>query len=157
MTFPPIRKPFRKSPWPSWWNKLIAPVISLAVEIGMRRGEILAIKANDIDAKNRCLLIPHTKNGHARTIALSSKALAVGRAGEDRLFPLTANAFRLAWERVKARAGIDDLHFHDLRHEAIIGTETEEAWSFRRSPTSFWSVSWFDLRTVSSSRPALAQ
>jgi len=25
----------------------------------------------------------------------------------------------LAWERLRKRAGIDDLHFHDLRHEAI--------------------------------------
>ena len=35
------------------------------------------------------------------------------------MFPITANAFRLAWEKVKLRAGIEDLHFHDLRHEAI--------------------------------------
>jgi integrase len=37
----------------------------------------------------------------------------------DRTFPITTNAFRLAWDRVRARAGITDLHFHDLRHEAI--------------------------------------
>ena len=35
------------------------------------------------------------------------------------MFPITANAFRLSWERVKRKAEIDDLHFHDLRHEAI--------------------------------------
>jgi integrase len=40
-------------------------------------------------------------------------------ATEGRLFPITGNAFRLAWGRVKRRAAIDDLHFHDLRHEAI--------------------------------------
>jgi len=32
---------------------------------------------------------------------------------------MSANAFRLSWERVRKRAGISDLHFHDLRHEAI--------------------------------------
>jgi integrase len=32
---------------------------------------------------------------------------------------MTGNAFRLVWERVKKRAGIVDLRFHDLRHEAI--------------------------------------
>jgi integrase len=37
----------------------------------------------------------------------------------DRVFPLTANAFRLAWDRLRARADLADLHFHDLRHEAI--------------------------------------
>ena len=35
------------------------------------------------------------------------------------MFPITGNAFRLSWERVKKKAEIDDLHFHDLRHEAI--------------------------------------
>ena len=42
-----------------------------------------------------------------------------GGDGNDRIFPLTPNAFRLAWERVKKRTEIDDLHFHDLRHEAV--------------------------------------
>jgi len=37
----------------------------------------------------------------------------------ERVFPITANAFRLAWDRVRERAGITNLHFHDLRHEAI--------------------------------------
>jgi integrase len=32
---------------------------------------------------------------------------------------MAPNAFRLAWERVRRRAGLDDLHFHDLRHEAL--------------------------------------
>ncbi len=38
---------------------------------------------------------------------------------EQRLFPITPNALRLSWERICKRAGIKDLHFHDLRHEAI--------------------------------------
>jgi integrase len=33
------------------------------------------------------------------------------------LFP--ANAFRLAWDRLKRRAGVSGLRFHDLRHEAV--------------------------------------
>lgn len=33
---------------------------------------------------------------------------------EWRVFPITANAFRLAWERVRRRAGLDDLHFRLL-------------------------------------------
>ena len=34
-------------------------------------------------------------------------------------FPITDNAFRLSWDKLKKRAAISDLKFHDLRHEAI--------------------------------------
>ena len=38
---------------------------------------------------------------------------------EERPFPLTEVAFRQAWHRLRKRATITDLTFHDLRHEAI--------------------------------------
>jgi integrase len=103
-------------------NKFIPPVIRFAVATGMRRGEILAMRWTDLNREQRSLLIPETKNGHSRTIPLTSAALEVlnqESEGKDRIFPTTANAFRLAWEKVKLRARIEDLHFHDLRHEAI--------------------------------------
>ncbi len=118
-------------------NPYVIPIIHLAVETGMRRGEIISIQWSHLDLEKRTLLIPHTKNGYARTIPLTSEALGVLKGLDERksisngsvpsslpegntsVFPLTANAFRLAWQRVKERAGIDDLHFHDLRHEAI--------------------------------------
>ena len=34
-------------------------------------------------------------------------------------FPVTANGFRLAWDRLRSRAGLSDLRLHDLRHELI--------------------------------------
>jgi integrase len=103
-------------------NQLIAPIVILALETAMRRGELLAIKNEHIDISKRSLLIPESKNGRARTIPLSIPALELLNAyaaREGRLFPISPNGFRLAWERVKRRAGIVDLHFHDLRHEAI--------------------------------------
>lgn len=103
-------------------NQLVAPIIALALETAMRRGEILAVKAQHINYDKRTLLIPESKNGRARTIPLSIPAIELltkHSATDGRLFPTSANAFRLAWERVKRRAGIADLHFHDLRHEAI--------------------------------------
>src|SRR5205085_1838362 len=73
----------------------------------------------------RSLLIPETKAGCSRTIPLTSEALSVlrdraktGKEGKL-VFPITSNAFRLSWERLTVKAEIDDLHFHDLRHEAI--------------------------------------
>jgi len=103
-------------------NPLIRPVILFALETGMRRGELLAMRWENIDPDGPTLLIPETKTGYTRTIPLTQAALEildeVGRTG-DHIFPITANGFRLAWERLRRRAGITDLHFHDLRHEAI--------------------------------------
>jgi integrase len=116
-------------------NKLIEPIIRIALASGMRRGEILAIKKTDIDFRGKVLLITETKNGFPRHIPLTKNALEILKSRFDDsagcLFPVTPNAFRLAWEHVRARAGLDDLHFHDLRHEAIsrffeIGLTTPE-------------------------------
>jgi len=103
-------------------NRLILPIILTAVSTGMRRSEILRLRWDDLDGTNRSLLIRHPKNNQPRTIPLTKAALATlfgVEATSGRIFPITANAFRLAWDRVKARTGITDLHFHDLRHEAI--------------------------------------
>ena len=91
-------------------------IIEVALETGMRRGEILKIKSEDI--KGQTLLIPETKNGYSRTIPLSNRALYILKS-TDLPFPMTANALRLAFERLKNKGNIKDLHFHDLRHEAI--------------------------------------
>jgi integrase len=92
---------------------------------------VLSLAWGNINEADRTALLPLTKNGEARTVPLSPSALQVladwrdagQRTPEGRLerlvFPITANAFRLAWERVKRRAGVVDLRFHDLRHEAI--------------------------------------
>ena len=97
----------------------------------MRRGELLGVRWRDVDIEASTLAIPLTKNGHARCIPLTRKAVAIlsGRMTEDRnpadlVFPPSANAFRLAWERCKRRVAktypaISDLRFHDLRHEAV--------------------------------------
>lgn len=101
---------------------LIGLIIRFALATGMRRGEIAAMRWNDVDLRRRRLEIPMTKNGHARSIPLSDdaiKALPKRSRHFDRVFEMTGNAIHLAFSRVAERAGIDDLRFHDLRHEAI--------------------------------------
>lgn len=104
-------------------SPLMRTLMRLALETGMRRGELLALQWTCVCWEKRTVLIPETKTGHPRTIPLSSAALAtlnlVPASGSDVIFPLTPNAVKLAWQRVRFRAGIPDVHFHDLRHEAI--------------------------------------
>jgi len=111
-------------------NKRVALVVRFALETAVRRGEILSLRWRDIDDGRATATILETKNGYSRIIPLSEEALAVLRAvrdlavddaaqGDTLVFPIAANALRLSWERTTKRAGLDDLHFHDLRHEAI--------------------------------------
>ncbi len=80
-----------------------------------------------IDLKHRVAHLPLTKNGEARSVPLSSKARAVLAALKppDVDAPtgpvfagLTGEAVKRAFIRACDRAGLDDFHFHDLRHEA---------------------------------------
>lgn len=105
-------------------NPFMQTLIQLALETAMRRGELLRIVYSRVNWNKSLLDIPITKNGHPRTIPLSPGAVALLRsldegAQDDRLIPMTGNAVRLSWDRLIRRAGIEDLHFHDLRHEAI--------------------------------------
>lgn len=98
------------------------PVIDIAIETAMRRSEILGLKWKHIDWENKRALLPLTKNGHSRWVPLSGKALQHledAQSSKDLVFPVTDVAVRQAWERLRARAGIVDLTFHDLRHEAL--------------------------------------
>lgn len=105
----------------------MAPAITLAVETAMRRGEILNIRPRDFSEGFRSLRIPITKTGRARTIPITQAAVeavesllgAFNPMTDDFLIPISANAFRLAWDRIVDKAQIGDLNFHDLRHEAI--------------------------------------
>lgn len=45
--------------------------------------------------------------------------MALIQHNDDRLIPLSENAFRLQFERAKARVGVEEVRFHDTRHEAI--------------------------------------
>ena len=135
VTLPPPSNPRTRRLTPSDQEKLlqalvrtrspfVASAIDLALHTGMRRGELLAARWSDLDMEQRTLRLTMTKNGHPRTIPLAPEAMATIEALRslsrgERILPISANALRLAWERLKRRAGIKDLRFHDLRHEAI--------------------------------------
>jgi integrase len=98
-------------------------MLQLAVETGMRRGEIATIKWSDIYMERRVIQLWDTKNGEDRLVPLSTKAVEVlqriPKRIDGRLFGMTAHAISYAFIRACKRVKLEDLHFHDLRHEAI--------------------------------------
>lgn len=105
-------------------NPYIEPAIILALETAMRRGELLALTAKDVDFDRRQIHARNTKNGRDRVVPMTKRARsileALAKEGNPRLLNLSANALKLAFfRRVLPATKLEDLHFHDLRHEAI--------------------------------------
>jgi len=103
-------------------NTLIWPMVDFAIETGMRRSEILSLRSENLSDQERIASLPDTKNGSKRDIPLTLKAAQVIAnlpAHAEYLFPTSDYAVRHAWDRLVKRAGIEDLRFHDLRHEAV--------------------------------------
>lgn len=104
-------------------NKWLVYFVALAIETGMRRGELLGLLWDNVDLERRTAFLPVTKNGESRGVPLSSRAVEVLRAlppsTNGRAFgELTREALKQSFNRAARRAGIRGLRVHDLRHEA---------------------------------------
>ena len=83
----------------SWY---LWPIVVLAIETAMRRGEILGLRWEHIDLARRVAFLPITKNGSSRHVPLSVTAVdALKAVPQDTQgpFPVTDTAFRQAWDR----------------------------------------------------------
>lgn len=132
-------------------NPWILPLVQLALETAMRRGELLSLRWEHVDLERQTAYLPDTKNGDSRTVPLSTRAVEILKAvpsypktepGKPRpsasgpVFATTAAALKKGYARAIERAKekylsdcqeagtpplsgfLDDLHFHDMRHEA---------------------------------------
>lgn len=107
-------------------NQTAARSIMLLLLTGARRNEVTFAKWDYVDWKNKTLLVPKSKSGRPRVIALNQSALALLMAmprieGNPYIFPSpvtgrpSASLF-FPWDRIRARAGLEDVRLHDLRH-----------------------------------------
>ncbi len=117
-------------------NPMLGWIVRIAIYTGMRAGEIQTLRRDQVDLAKRVVRLNKTKNGSARTVPLLRQATEVlqealthpihpmdtdliywgepGRDGHRRPYE-----YNPAWRRALKRAGIADLRFHDLRHEAV--------------------------------------
>ncbi|KAA3506450.1 site-specific integrase [Agrobacterium rosae] len=101
-------------------------LLIVAIETGMRRGELLGLKWTDFSHNRRVLSLALTKNGSGRDVPLSQRAfdaLIAWRQHPDvdqsTIFPMRAGTLEQAWRRLLTRGGVTALRFHDLRHEGV--------------------------------------
>lgn len=88
-----------------------------------RRGEAMNLVWGHVDFDKCAAYFPMTKNGRSRSVPLSTRVRDALRrlptSEEGRVFTMTFDYLKNAWQRILETADIEDLNMHDLRHEAI--------------------------------------
>lgn len=100
-----------------------AVALLFSLETAMRAGEIIGLRWENVDLESRVAHLPLTKNGDARDVPLSRRAVDLleymqGRS-EDRVFTLTSALLDVYYRQAREIAGIGDVRFHDARATAI--------------------------------------
>lgn len=124
----------RRNPWLSF-------AFAFAAATALRKAELLALEWSDVDYENAVVKVERvddlpdkkgkrtshgTKNGEVRETPLSQEALEILRcvprsvdpALRHRVFPITYDALKSAFRRVREKAGTRHFRWHDLRHIA---------------------------------------
>lgn len=109
---------------PEHWSK-----VEVATHTGMRRGEQFNLEWSNVNFQAGVLTIPRSKHGEARHIPMNDRVVEILRSLPSRMksryifssetgeSPLNANNFtNRVWKPALKKAGIADLHWHDLRH-----------------------------------------
>jgi integrase len=103
--------------------KILPTAIELAVETAMRREELCSLTWANVDMNRRVAHLQTTKNGESRDVPLSSRSIVlltqlVRPIHGGPVLRMKGGALSQAFRRVAERAKLENLHWHDLRHEA---------------------------------------
>lgn len=108
----------------SYCHGHIKGIVIVALNTGMRKGEILGLKWRDVDIKRNILYLHDTKNGEKREVPINEQVKTV--LIKTRKHPQSEYVFNYKGRRIadikKAyftavrKSGIKDFTFHDLRH-----------------------------------------
>lgn len=99
-------------------------VMKFALETAMWRGEIATLTWEHLNLARGTAHLPKTKNGDERTVPLSPQAIEIlksrptPQSAKDKIFCYTESSITATMRAACAAAEINDLRFHDFRHEA---------------------------------------
>ena len=120
------------APWPSLgiFSDHLTPLVLLALNTGLRRGELLRLTWGDVDTVKRTLTVRGSgaKSGQTRHVPLNSEAVKTldshRAADADSLAYVFSSGtsterikyVRKGWTAVLKNARVQGFRFHDLRH-----------------------------------------
>ena len=102
-------------------------IVIIALNTGMRRGEILGLKWQDIDFKEKNCMLWDTKNKEKRIVPLNSQCMIYSWnkknpdseyvfSGESPKGHVGETYMTHMFKEMVKKLGIQDFRFHDLRH-----------------------------------------
>ncbi|MBI3800184.1 MAG: site-specific integrase, partial [Deltaproteobacteria bacterium] len=133
---------------PNW----LKPLVAVALNTGMRKGELLNLRWRDVDFTSGTITIRDPKSGEDEYVLMnattqqtlktlwesSTKVVQLKAGGPDKsafVFMAPRGGFiqnlKRYWYPALRRAGIEDFHFHDLRH-TFVTRKMREGWDYKR-------------------------
>lgn len=139
-------------------------VVDFAMASTRRLGEIFRLRWEDIDrhamtAVVRNMKSPKGSKGNHVTVKLTRDALRIidrQPRTDDRIFPFNSATAQGNFTRACERLGIEDLHFHDLRHEGV-SRLFEAGYQIHEVAQFSGHMDWATLRRYTNLRPATLQ
>jgi integrase len=137
-------------------------IVRFALLTARRQEEITRLRWDDLDRKKGVALLrdvkhPTRKLGNDKTFRMLAAAWGILEAQpqlekEPRVFPYNAKSVGSAFTRAMHLLGIEDLHFHDLRHEAT-SRLFEKGYSIQEVAQFTLHESWETLKRYTHLRP----
>jgi len=139
----------------------MADVVEFAIASARREAEICRLLWSDLDRAGSAVLVrdvkhPTDREGNHQPAKLTTAALAVidRQPKTDALiFPYNSKSVGAAFIRACKMLGIEDLHFHDLRHEAT-SRLFEAGYSIPEVAQFTLHRSWKDLQRYANLKPS---
>ncbi|CAJ2874935.1 phage integrase family protein [Burkholderia pseudomallei] len=118
---------YERDETPTTISARVAAVWLFAIETGARAGEIVGLTWDRVFLSQKKVHFNKTKMGRARDVALSPRAIELIQQvaslrdkaeKQDSVFKVTSSQVDSLYRKARDRCEIENLHFHDTRHEA---------------------------------------